>query len=251
MICFQPSAKTPITADDIPRPPPCGKGTLSGAFSPRSKSLISKGLETPERVCDNQGMKIGYARVSTDEQDLTLQLDALQAEGCDQVFQDTASGARAVNRKGLADALDACAPGDVLTAWKIDRLGRSLADLVGLVETLKARDIGLKVLTGVGASIDTTKADGRMIFGLFAVLAEFERELIRERTKAGMQAAKRRGRHVGRPRKLSADQIAMARELMAADRSQREVARALGVAVSTLREAITQRPQQGEIRRGG
>ena len=112
-------------------------------------------------------MLIGYARVSTDDQNLGLQLDALQAEGCERVFQDTASGAT-TNRKGLADALDACAPGDVLTVWKLDRLGRSLLDLVGLVEALKARDVGLKVLTGAGATIDTTKAEGRLFFAMFA-----------------------------------------------------------------------------------
>ena len=184
-------------------------------------------------------MRIGYARVSTDDQNLALQLDALQAAGCEKVFQDTASGARP-NRKGLADALDACASGDVLTVWKLDRLGRSLLDLVGLVEALKARDVGLKVLTGAGASIDTTKAEGRLFFAMFAALAEFERELIRERTRAGMQAAKRRGRHVGRPRKLGPDQLDMAAQLLA-DRSQREVAKALGVSSSTLREGMKAR----------
>lgn len=185
-------------------------------------------------------MKIGYARVSSDDQNLALQLDALNAAGCERVFQDTASGARS-NRKGLTDALAACAAGDVLTVWKLDRLGRSLLDLVGLAETLKARDVGLKVLTGAGASVDTTTPDGRMFFGMLAVLAEFERELIRERTKAGMQAAKRRGRHVGRPPKLSPDQLDMAAQLMAGDRSQREVAKALGCAVSTLRQALQMR----------
>ncbi len=182
-------------------------------------------------------MKIGYARVSTDGQNLAMQLDALQAEGCERVFEDTASGAK-TNRQGLADALTACAAGDVLTVWKLDRLGRSLLDLVGLVETLKARDVGLKVLAGAGATIDTTKAEGRLFFAMFAALAEFERELIRERTRAGMAAAKRRGHHVGRPRKIGPDQLDIAMQLMVADRSQREVAKALGVSVSTLREAI-------------
>jgi DNA invertase Pin-like site-specific DNA recombinase len=185
-------------------------------------------------------MKIGYARVSTDEQNLGLQLDALQADGCGRVFEDTASGAKS-SRKGLADALQACTSGDVLTVWKLDRLGRSLLDLVGLVETLKARDVGLKVLTGAGASIDTTKPEGRLFFAMFAALAEFERELIRERTTAGMKAAKRRGVHVGRPHKLAPDQLDMAAQLIAGDRSQREVAKVLGVAVSTLREALKQR----------
>ena len=189
-------------------------------------------------------MLIGYARVSTDEQNLGLQLDALQAEGCGRVFQDTASGARS-NRKGLADALQACAPGDVLTVWKLDRLGRSLLDLVGLVESLKARDVGLKVLTGAGASIDTTKPEGRLFFAMFAALAEFERELIRERTTAGMKVGKAPGRqHVGRPRKLAPDQLDMAAQFLAGDRSQREVAKALGVAVSTLREALQSRQRK-------
>ncbi len=113
-------------------------------------------------------------------------------KGAGSVFQDTASGARS-NRKGLADALQACAPGDVLTVWKLDRLGRTLLDLVGLVEKLKARDVGLKVLTGAGASIDTTKPEGRLFFAMFAAFAEFERELIRERTKAGMQCGEAPG----------------------------------------------------------
>lgn len=184
-------------------------------------------------------MRIGYARVSTEDQNLALQIDALQAEGCERVFQDIASGARS-NRKSLTAALAACVSGDVLTVWKLDRLGRSLLDLVELVETLKVRDVGLKVLTGAGASIDTTKPEGRLFFALFAALSEFERELIRERTRAGMKAAKRRGRHVGRPRKLSRGQLDIAAQLMAANRSQREVAGALGVAVSTLRERIKQ-----------
>ena len=153
-------------------------------------------------------MKIGYARVSTDEQSLALQLDALQADGCERVFQDTASGARS-SRKGLADALQACAPGDVLTVWKLDRLGRSLLDLVGLVENLKARDVGLKVLTGAGASIDTTKPEGRLFF--------------------------------------APDQLAMAAQLIAGDRSQREVAKALGVAVSTLREGMKGQAEGGNL----
>lgn len=188
-------------------------------------------------------MKIGYARVSTDDQNLSLQLDALQAEGCGRVFQDTASGASS-NRKGLADALDACASGDVLTVWKLDRLGRSLLDLVNMVEALKGRGVGLKVLTGAGASIDTTKPEGRLFFGMFAALAEFERELIRERTKAGMKAAKRRGVHVGRPRKMTPEKVAAAVRELDAGNSQSVVARTLGVAVSTLREGLKLRPRQ-------
>lgn len=182
-------------------------------------------------------MLIGYARVSTDDQSLALQLDALQAAGCGQVFEDTASGASA-GRKGLSDALTRCTAGDVLTVWKLDRLGRSLLDLVGLVENLKKRGIGLKVLTGAGATIDTTKAEGRLFFAMFAALAEFERELIRERTKAGMKAAKKRGRHVGRPRKLTPDRLAHARTLIEGGTERADVAALLDVGVATLRRAL-------------
>ena len=184
-------------------------------------------------------MKIGYARVSTEDQNLNLQLDALKAGGCEVVFEDQGMSGAEGRRPGLAAALERCASGDVLVAWKLDRLGRSLLDLVGLVERLNARGVGLKVLTGAGASIDATTPEGRLFFAMFAAMAEFERELIRERTAAGMKAAKRRGRHVGRPRKLDAGQLDMAAQLIAANRSQRDVAKALGVAVSTLREAMS------------
>lgn len=183
-------------------------------------------------------MMIGYARVSTDEQNLALQLDALRGAGCAEIFQDTGSGADD-SRKGLVAALARCAAGDVLVVWKLDRLGRSLSSLVGFVETLQGRDAGLKVLTGAGASIDTTKPEGRFILGVFAALAEFERELIRERTKAGMAAAKRRGRHVGRPRKLTRHKLDHARQLIADGKETKAGAAALlGVDAVTLRRAL-------------
>jgi DNA invertase Pin-like site-specific DNA recombinase len=183
-------------------------------------------------------MMIGYARVSTDEQNLALQLDALRAAGCDVIFEDTGSGADE-NRKGLADALARCAAGDVLVAWKLDRLGRSTLDLVGLVEKLKGRGVGLKVLTGEGASIDTTRPEGKLIFAVFAAFAEFERELIRERTMAGMRAAKRRGRHVGRPRKLTPHKLDHARQLIEEGKETKAgVAALLGVDAVTLRRAL-------------
>ena len=115
-------------------------------------------------------MKIGYARVSTEDQTLALQQDALTAAGCDAVHHDKLSGA-AVKRPGLAAALAACQPGDVLTVWKLDRLGRSMAEMVRIMDELKARDIGLKVLTGEGAAIDTTRPEGRLIFGVFAAFS--------------------------------------------------------------------------------
>jgi DNA invertase Pin-like site-specific DNA recombinase len=184
-------------------------------------------------------MMIGYARVSTDEQNLALQLDALSSAGCAVVFQDTGSGADD-GRKGLADALARYAAGDVLVVWKLDRLGRSLPALVGLVEALRGRDAGLKVLvTGHGATIDTTRPEGRLIFAVFAGLAEFERELIRERTKAGVAAAKRRGRHVGRPRKLTPHKLDHARQLIADGKETKAGAAALlGVDAVTLRRAL-------------
>lgn len=182
---------------------------------------------------------IGYARVSTDEQNLDLQLDALLAAGCGQVFEDRGVSGSAVRRPGLTAALDVCAAGDVLVCWKLDRLGRSTLDLVGLVETLKGRGIGLKVLTGEGASIDTTRPEGKLIFAVFAAFAEFERELIRERTREGMKAAKRRGKAVGRPRKLNPHQVAHARAMLdAGGETQAGVAALLGVGVETLRRAL-------------
>ncbi|WP_249693720.1 recombinase family protein [Stappia sp. WLB 29] len=181
---------------------------------------------------------IGYARVSTDDQHLDLQLHALKAAGCTRLFTDKASGTN-TSRRGLSRALRCCQAGDVLVVWKLDRLGRSLRDLVNLIEDLRERGIGLRVLTGQGAMIDTTRADGRMIVGIFAVLAEFERELIRERTKAGMAAAKARGIHVGRPFKLSARQVARARTLLEAGRQSHEaIAARYGVHVATLKRAL-------------
>lgn len=184
--------------------------------------------------------KIGYARVSTDDQTTALQLDALEAEGCARIFQDVASGARS-NRKGLAEAIAACAAGDVLTVWKLDRLGRKLVDLLNLAETLKARSVGLKFLSGAGSAIDTTTPEGRFMYGALGLFAEFERELNRERTTAGIKAARRRGKHLGRPRKLTADHLDVAAQLLDSGRSWREVARPLGVAPSTLRAGLERR----------
>ena len=204
------------------------------------KALTQNDPDRREVVAEMSGRKVGYARVSTDEQNLALQLDALEAEGCSLVFRDTASGSKA-DRKGLADALAACMPGDTLIAWRLDRLGRSLSHLVALTEALKARGVGLKLLTGAGAAIDTTTAHGKVVFGISAVFAEFERELIRERTHAGLKAARRRGKRLGRPLKLSPDKLDMAAKLKATGHQWREVAAALGVSTSTLREGLQRR----------
>jgi DNA invertase Pin-like site-specific DNA recombinase len=182
-------------------------------------------------------MKIGYARVSTDDQSLALQLDALRAAGCEVIHEDKASGVLS-GRKGLTHALKGCAAGDVLVVWKLDRLARSLHDLVVIAADLKGRDVGLKILTGEGAAVDTTHAQGRMIFGILAVMAEFEREMISERTIAGMGAAKRRGQHLGRPHKLTEYQRREAASMLDEGKARADIAALLGVHVGTLRRAL-------------
>jgi DNA invertase Pin-like site-specific DNA recombinase len=163
-------------------------------------------------------MLIGYARVSKADgsQSLDLQHDALRAAGvrANQIYEDRASGGRA-DRPGLAACLRALRGGDVLVVWKLDRLGRTLAHLVNTVKDLSERRVGLKVLSGQGAQIDTTTSAGRMIFGIFATLAEFERDLIRERTVAGLAAARARGRKGGRRFALTKAQVRLAQAAMA------------------------------------
>ena len=144
-------------------------------------------------------MKVGYARVSTYDQDLSLQIDALQRAGCEKTFDDKASGAKA-QRPGLSDAMDFLRKGDTLVVWRLDRLGRSLKHLIETVTVLEEKGIGLISLT---ESINTTTSGGRLVFHFFGALAEFERSLIRERTQAGLQAARARGRKGGRPKALS------------------------------------------------
>lgn len=178
-------------------------------------------------------MLVGYMRVSTADQNLGLQRDALIAAGVapDRICEDVCSG-RAVDRPGLARALDIARDGDALVIWKLDRIGRSLPHVVGLVGDLQKRGIGLKVLTG---DVDTTTATGRLVFGIFATLAEFERDLIHERTMAGLAAARARGRSGGRPRVMTRQKLKAAMALMAdRDNAARDVAAQLGVSVSTL-----------------
>ena len=160
-------------------------------------------------------MKIGYARVSTREQNPSLQIDALKQAGCERIYQDVASGAKS-SRPELDKLLAEARTGDTIIIWKLDRLGRSLRHLVELVEMLSSQKIGLKSLND---PVDTTHAQGRLIFNLFASLAEFERDLIRERTYAGLSAARARGRVGGRPKGLDAQAEATA---MAAETLYRE-----------------------------
>ena len=183
-------------------------------------------------------MLIGYIRVSKSDgsQSLDLQRDALLSEGVDsdRMYEDLASG-RKDNRPGLRACLKALQPKNTLVIWKLDRLGRDLKHLVNTVQDFNERDIGLKVLAGAGAQIDTTTANGRLVFGIFAALAEFEAELIRERTKAGLAAARARGRMGGRPRKMTLETLKMAMAAMTDPKSNASnVASRLGITTTTL-----------------
>jgi len=141
-------------------------------------------------------MLIGYMRVSTSDQSLNLQSDDLLKAGCDRIFEDVASGAKS-DRKGLKEAIEFCRPGDVLVCWKLDRVGRSLKDLIEIVNTLKNRGVGFRCLT---QQLDTTTSSGMLFFHIMGSLAEFERSLIQERTAAGLASARARGRLGGRPK---------------------------------------------------
>lgn len=183
-------------------------------------------------------MLIGYMRVSKSDgsQLLDLQKDALLKAGIENkyIYEDLASG-RKDNRPGLKACVKALQPGNTLVVWKLDRLGRDMKHLVTLIDELHHKKIGFKVLSGSGAEIDTTTANGRLVFGIFAALAEFERELIRERTQAGLAAARARGRNGGRPRKMDAHTIKMAMAAMT-DRNSvaHEVAKRLNITTTTL-----------------
>jgi DNA invertase Pin-like site-specific DNA recombinase len=176
-------------------------------------------------------MKIGYARVSTDEQTTDPQIDALTAHGCETIYSENASG-KNTDRHELENCLKALREGDTLTVWRLDRLGRNLADLVRIVNDLEAQGVGFASLT---ESIDTTTPAGTLVFHVFAALAEFERNLIRERTQAGLNAARARGKSGGRPSKLTGKNLTMAKTLMADKANDvREIAKRFGVSRATL-----------------
>src|SRR2546428_13662516 len=177
-------------------------------------------------------MKIGYVRVSKQEQHEALQIDVLKEAGCEKWFLDKMTGSQA-ERKGLAEALTYLRPGDTLVVWKLDRAGRSLTHLIDLLKGLKERNIGFISLT---EKIDTSSPGGKLIFHLMGALAEFERDLIRERTNAGLAAARARGRVGGRPRKLKTNgKVALDRQMFA-DQSHSipEICAALGISRATL-----------------
>ena len=176
-------------------------------------------------------MQIGYARVSTEDQSLALQHDALRSAGCERIFDDKVSGVKAA-RPGLDKALEQLRDGDTLVVWRLDRLGRSLKDLLARTEELKEMGVGLKSLH---ESIDTTSSSGQLIFNLFGALAEFERDLIRERTQAGLKAARARGRKGGRKKVLDYKRRAHAVELYHARKHTiPEICNLMGISRATL-----------------
>lgn len=175
-------------------------------------------------------MLIGYARVSTEDQSLDLQLDALRQAGCERVFTDKASAAKN-HRHGLSETQSHLREGDILVVWKLDRLGRSVKGLVNLVGELDRKGVQFRSLTD---GIDTTTPHGRFFFHIMASLAQMERELIVERTKAGLEAARKRGRMVGRKRRMTPSKIESAKQLLSGGMPPREVAKNLGVSIPTL-----------------
>ena len=187
--------------------------------------------------CDDARVSslLGYARVSTADQNPDLQLDALNAAGCFRVFTDHASGAL-TDRPALAACLDHLRPGDTLVVWRLDRLGRSLPHLLSTVNDLATRDIGVRSLS---EALDTTTATGRLTLAVFGALAQFERDLGRERTIAGLAAARARGSQPGRPKRLTADRLEVAQQLIDSGKPVTEVARTLGVGRSTLYRHLT------------
>lgn len=188
-------------------------------------------------------MDVGYARVSTRDQDLDLQRDALEVAGVEKIYWEKVSS-RKEDRPELAKALDYCREGDVLVVYKLDRLGRSLKELLEIVSGLEERGVGFRSLW---EALDTTTPGGRLVFHIFASLAEFERDLIRERTMAGLQAARARGRKGGRKPKMDERKIALARKLMAdPEYSISEICRTLGVSSSTLYRHVSPSGSYGE-----
>lgn len=176
-------------------------------------------------------MLIGYARVSTDDQHLDLQRDALTQAGCESIFEDKVSGAQA-EREGLARLIGSLRPGDTVVIWRLDRLGRSLKNLLQLVERLDGLQVGIRSLQ---ENIDTTSSGGRLVFHLFGALAEFERNLVRERTQAGLSAARKRGRQGGRPALLSPTKKALALKLhQERNHTIEEICNMMGISKSTL-----------------
>lgn len=192
------------------------------------------------------GHQLGYARVSTGDQDAALQVDSLKSAGCYRIFTDTASGSLET-RPELSKVLDQLRPGDTLVVWRLDRLGRSIRHLIDQLAGLQERGIGFRSLQ---ENIDTTSSGGRLVFHVFAALAEFERDLIRERTNAGLQAARARGRTGGRPALLTEDKLRTARRLYEQqDMTVEKIGAVLGVSRTTIYRALRREPTGTPARR--
>ena len=194
------------------------------------------GREVGQNTVDSRGgeTRVGYARVSTQDQKLDLQRNALKAAGCVLLYEDHASGTRA-KRPGLDQALAKLGPGVVLVVWRLDRLGRSLPHLVDVLRLIEAKGAGF---VSLNEAIDTTSAGGRLVFHMMAALAEFERALIVERTQAGLTAAKARGQKLGRRNKLTSRQVEHGRALLGSGETGHAVAQTLGVSRATLYRAL-------------
>jgi DNA invertase Pin-like site-specific DNA recombinase len=207
-------------------------GSLNKRARPaRRKAARVTSSPQPVGGAPSKGMLIGYARVSTIDQNLALQRDALAEAGCGKIFIEQLSGA-VTDRPALRDALEFARSGDTLIVWKLDRLARSMKQLIDTIEKLRVKGIGFRSLT---EALDTTTAQGRLVFHMFGALAEFERSLIRERTQAGLAAARRVGRTGGRPPKLTGDDIEAANAMLAnPDISVAQIADRLGVSPATL-----------------
>lgn len=187
---------------------------------------------------------IGYARVSTEDQHLDLQRDALDKAGCERIFEDRKSGAK-VDRPGLVAALEYARSGDQFVVWRLDRLGRSLSDLIALVRRMEAAGVQLRSLA---EGIDTSTINGKLTFHLFAALAEFERALVRERTKAGLEAARARGRMGGRKHRLSADKRRHAVGLYRAkEKTIGEICRLMGISKPTLYAYVAEEDAEAKV----
>jgi len=218
----------------------------------RGRRVLQKYCTKP--VCHRSGCRrvvqqyvsvsefLGYARVSTAEQTAVLQEDALRAAGCSRIWSDTASGTR-TDRPQMAALFDHLRAGDTLVVWRLDRLGRSLPHLIETIGELQDREVGFK---SVQENIDTTTTDGRLVFHVFGALASFERELIQERTLAGLAAARERGRLGGRPTALSPAKLKQARKMIGEKTPVTEVAQVLGVSRATLYRRV---PELAETKR--
>jgi len=209
-----------------------------GSFAEQTCGCVTLDLDAVAACGKGSAMKIGYARVSTEDQHLDLQRDALHTAGCGRIYEEKVSGASS-RRPALRAALRVLRRGDVLVVWKLDRLGRSLQDLLTILNTLERRGIGF---CSQSDSIDTTTPAGKFIYQVTGAFAEFEREMISERTKAGMRAARRKGRRLGRPRRMDDEDVAYARFLARSEQlSMAAIASKMEVGKTTVWRAVSPR----------